>query len=69
MENNTAGEKVRQLRRQEGLSIRGLSEKAGLSYRTLQNVETGVRNLNTASVRTVKKIAEALGVSIEEIID
>lgn len=69
MENTTAGEKVRCLRRQEGMSLKDLSKKTGLSYRTLQNIETGVRNINVTSVQTAKKIAEVLGVSIEEITD
>jgi transcriptional regulator with XRE-family HTH domain len=53
------GERVRQLREERFLSMAELADKAGISKNTLFRVETG----NYSAIpRTVRKIAEALGV-------
>ena len=55
----TFGERVRQLREERFLSMAELAERAGVSKNTLFRVETG----NYSAIpRTVRKIAEALGV-------
>ena len=50
------------------LKQRELAEAAGISIKTLQDYESGRKNINTASASTVKKIAEALGCRMEELI-
>lgn len=49
---------LRSLREQQGLSIEGLAEAAGLSWRGLIYIEHGQRN---PSYRTLAAIAGALG--------
>lgn len=54
------GHKVRQLREERFLSMAELAEKAGISKNTLFRIETG----NYSAIpRTVRKLAEALGVA------
>jgi len=49
------------------LAILTQIKKAGVKYTTLTKVESGV--VNKPSVQTMAKIAKALGVSIEELIN
>lgn len=52
-------------RRQAGLSLRALAERAGVGWMTLYAIEHGRRPLN----RTARKIAGALGVRVDDIAD
>lgn len=61
--------KLAKKRHECGLSQSGLAEKAEISIRTLQHYEQGDKDFNKASAETVKKIAEALGCSIYDLID
>lgn len=54
---------VRQARRRGGLSQRELARRAGVSYKTLQLVESG----HDARWSTLAKIATALGESVESL--
>ncbi|HYU13444.1 MAG TPA: helix-turn-helix transcriptional regulator [Stellaceae bacterium] len=61
-----AGENpVKVWREHRGLSQRDLAARAGLNFAYLSQVETGSRN---GSIQTVKKLAEALGVDLDDLI-
>jgi transcriptional regulator with XRE-family HTH domain len=55
------GARVRALRRERGLTLKGLGKKAGLSHPFLSQVERG---LARPSVSSVERIAAALDVSV-----
>ena len=52
------GSRVRRIRKREGLSVRELSEKSGMSHSTVQRAEQG----QDAALSTFLAIAGALGV-------
>ena len=58
-------QRLRQLRRQKVLSMRELEEMSGVSYNTIWRLETGKTG---AQPRTIRKIAEALGVDPVELV-
>ena len=61
-----AGENpVKVWREHRGLSQRDLAARAGLNFAYLSQVETGARN---GSIQTMKKLAEALGVDLDDLI-
>jgi transcriptional regulator with XRE-family HTH domain len=53
------------LRRQRVLSMRELEDMSGVSYNTIWRLETGKTG---AQPRTIRKIAEALGVDPVELV-
>jgi transcriptional regulator with XRE-family HTH domain len=55
--------KLKELREAKGLSVRGLAREAGVSTETIYSVEHGHRQ---PSVRTLGKIASALGVEVKD---
>jgi transcriptional regulator with XRE-family HTH domain len=57
--------KLRRLRQERAWSIRELSERAGVSTETIYSLEHGRREW--AWPRTVRKLAEALGVEPKEL--
>ncbi len=58
-------ERLRELRRQRVLSLRELEERSGVSYNTIWRIEDGRQG---AQPRTIRKLAEALGVEPYELI-
>lgn len=58
--------KVKKLREKLGLSQEKLARLADVSNNTIINIESGKQQNPT--VETIKKIANALGVSIEELV-
>jgi len=58
-------ERLKELRRERVLSLRELEEKSGVSYNTIWRLEDGRQG---AHPRTVRKLAEALGVQPSELI-
>jgi transcriptional regulator with XRE-family HTH domain len=58
-------ERLRELRRERVLSLRELEERSGVSYNTIWRIEDGRQG---AHPRTVRKLAEALGVDPKELI-
>ena len=56
--------KLKQLREAKGLSVRGLAREAEVSTETVYSVEHGRRQ---PSVRTLGKIARALGVEARDL--
>lgn len=63
MEVNT--ERLKELRRRRVLSMRELEERSGVSHNTIWRIESGRQG---AHPRTVRKLAEALGVEPEELL-
>lgn len=61
------GDNVKKLRQKNGLTQDGLARKANIPYTTLTKLESNV--IKKPSVQTIAKIANALGVAIEELID
>ena len=60
-------ENIRKLRAKLGLTQDDLAKKADIKYTTLMKVESSA--VNKPSVQTMDKIAKALGVSIEDLIE
>ena len=61
MGNENVGEKIKQYRKQAGLSIRELSEAAGITSSMLCQIEKGVAN---PSINTLRSIAKNLDVAV-----
>ena len=57
--------RLRELRRQKVLSMRELEEMSGVSYNTVWRLETGKTG---AQPRTIRRIADALGVDPAELV-
>jgi ribosome-binding protein aMBF1 (putative translation factor) len=56
---------VKVWREHRGLSQRVLAEQAGMNYAYLSQIETGARK---GAVRTMKKLAQALGVDLGDLV-
>lgn len=56
------------LREQKGLSQSQLAKASGISVRTIQAYEQGARKLSGASYDNLKKLSDALGVTIDELV-
>ena len=65
-QNPTALEKTR---REVGMSRKKLSEISGVSFRSLECYEQRKNDINIASVKTVRALAQALNVPMEKILD
>lgn len=64
MEKEKLAQRVKDLRKQKGLSQEDLSKKSGLSLRTIQRVENGE---SEPTGETLKRISNALGLTLEEL--
>ncbi len=58
------GARLRRLRQERALSLRDLTRRSGVAYDTISKLETGKRE---AQPRTLRKLAEALGVEPKEL--
>ena len=58
-------ERLKELRRERVLSLRELEERSGVSYNTIWRIEDGRQG---AHPKTVRRLAEALGVQPSELI-
>lgn len=63
--NETIGNKVKQLRNKQGLTQDELARKSDLPYTTLTKIETNV--ITKPSIQTVMKIASGLGISLDDL--
>ena len=61
--------KLQDIRQAAGLSQGQLSKKSGVPVGAIQQYEVGYRNINGAAVVRVKRLADALGVRIEDLIE
>ena len=59
------GERVRQLRREQGWTQDEISRRFGFNYKHYQRIEQGQQNLELA---TLNKLAEAFGIPIAELL-
>lgn len=62
--NETIGNKIKQLRNKQGLTQGELARKSDLPYTTLTKIETNV--ITKPIIQTVMKITKGLGISLEE---
>ena len=58
-------ERLKELRKEQVLSLRELEEKSGVSYNTIWRLEDGRQG---AHPRTIRKLADALGVRPSELV-
>lgn len=63
------GEALKYWREYRGLSQSQLAKKTGISVRSLQNMEQGLRDINKASVETVLRLSEALDCDVYDILN
>lgn len=66
MNKNLLGLRIKEFRKQKGMSQEFLSEESGLSLRTIQRVENGETNPTGESL---KRLSNALNVNPDELID
>ncbi len=60
------GIRIKQLRKEKGISQEELAFKAGLHRTYMSDVERGTRNV---SIRNIEKIAKALGVTPSKLLE
>ncbi|MBI2278700.1 MAG: helix-turn-helix transcriptional regulator [Candidatus Brennerbacteria bacterium] len=60
------GDKIKALRMKQGLTQDALARKCDIPYTTLTKIESNV--ITKPSIQTVTKIAEGLGISIDDLI-
>jgi len=61
--------RLARIRREKGFSQGGLSKAAGVNVHVIQHYEGRQRNINRAAVEIVRKLADALGVNIIDIME
>lgn len=61
--------KLRDVRRARGLTVRQLSDKTGISFRSLGKYENGQLNIDGAKLKTLVTLSLALGCGVEDIIE
>lgn len=54
-------------RKMKGLTQKELAKQAKITERTIYNYEDDTKNINNARYSTIKKIAEVLGISTDNI--
>jgi len=65
-EKSTIGENIKKYRNKLGISQDQLSKKSDLAFHTIVKIEAG--STPNPTIETVKKIADALGVSLDDLI-
>jgi len=63
--NETIGDKIKQLRNKQGLTQDELARKSDLPYTTLTKIESNV--ITKPTIQTVIKIAKGLGISLDDL--
>lgn len=66
MEEETLASKIKKARKEKILTQEELAIKAGVTYTTLSKIESG--QVTNPTINTLKKIADALKVSVDDII-
>ena len=64
--NRQIGDKIKVFRTKQGLTQDALARKGDIPYTTLTKIESNV--ITKPSIQTVTKIAEGLGISIDDLI-
>ncbi|NLJ39633.1 MAG: helix-turn-helix transcriptional regulator [Candidatus Atribacteria bacterium] len=62
---SSIGENIRKYRQQKGMSQDRLSKLANVAFHTIVKIESG--ETTNPTIETVKKIADALGVSLDDL--
>ena len=62
----TIGDKIRTWRKKKDLTQDALAKKADMPYTTLAKIESDV--IQNPSLQTITKIAEGLGISLDELV-
>ena len=62
----TVAKNIKKLRKEKGLSQDRLSRLADVSHATIIKIESG--GIQSPTIDTVQKIAEALGVGVEDLL-
>src|SRR5712691_4946044 len=62
---DAVGKRIRRLREKQGLTLRALATKAGVPTSSINAVEQGTRTGARLSLETGKKLALALGVTLD----
>ena len=65
-ESQVFGERVRELRKERGLTQRGLAQTIGIDFTYLSKIETGA--LTPPSEAAIERLAKALGTDFEELL-
>jgi len=60
------GDRLREIRKQKGLSQEGLAFKCGLHRTYISDIERGSRNI---SLKNIERIAKSLGISPKALLD
>lgn len=60
------GANIRRIRKSKGIFIKDLSAKSGISLTSIHYIESGV---NSPTVKTLEKLAAALGVTVGELLE
>ena len=58
--------RVKEYRKQKGLTQQKLAEKTGLSFNTITKIEQGIGDSPT--LKTLLKLADVLGVGLDELV-
>lgn len=61
----TIGERIVKLRREKNLTQREVAARAGMSITAVSFIETGARSIDTLSLGRAKRLARALGVTVD----
>lgn len=61
--------KLSERRKEKGISTHLLAEQTGISYNTLRQIDTGVRDFSTLRVDRALKIADTLECDIEDLLE
>jgi XRE family transcriptional regulator, fatty acid utilization regulator len=59
------GKRIKELRSSRGMTLRQLADRAQVPQSTLSMVETGTRSGHNLTLLTGKRLARALGVSLD----
>lgn len=60
---------LRELRKRAGLSQKELAEKSGVNVRQIRRVELETSQIENVTLINAKRLADALGVPIEELLE
>ena len=60
---------LKRIRTATGITQAALSERSGVSLRTIQDYEQGRKPINGAAALTVHRIAQELGVTVEDLLE
>ena len=61
--------KLKEIRKNSGLTQSRLSELSGVSLRIIQHYEQGYKDINKAQAMTIYQLAQVLGCTMEELLE